>query len=154
MLHSQQYTIAVVKRWRIAHRLFFWLALNIALISAFSPHRWRCKDFFKEISSRSDKLISVAFFPRPGINPTAAIPLFIGTTWDTGDWNSTMVKKRKEKKEKEDKTNRKNFALAEVWAHNLCVQSWVFYPLDLGAQPGYCRVSYGKQRSFVSEHGL
>ena len=34
---------------------------HLVLIIVFLPHRWCCKDFFIAISSRSDKLISLAF---------------------------------------------------------------------------------------------
>ena len=126
------FSIFQVWSWNV---VFFGLALNIALISVFSPHRWRCKDFFIEMSSRSDKLISIAFFPRPGINPTARdAPLFRGTTWDTllteiVPWSRKGRRRMKKKK----KANRKNhFVMAGVWTHDLCLQSRVFYPLDHG----------------------
>ena len=48
---------------------------KIALISVFLPRRWQCKDFFIEISSYSDDLISIAFFPWQGVDPTIVLHL-------------------------------------------------------------------------------
>ena len=76
------------------------LAQNITLISVFLPHIWRCWNFLIEISSHSDKLISIAFFQWLEDNPTGMLHLKEvphGTHHNNGEENEEEEKKPTEK---------------------------------------------------------
>ena len=89
-------------------------AKNIALISVLAP-QMALLGFFHRVSSCSDKLIYIAFFPWLGVDPTEVLHLKEGPHGTHHHLNITMVKKMKKKKRK---ANRKiHFAMARIRTH-------------------------------------
>ena len=84
--------------------------------------------FFIEISAHYGMLISMAFFPWLGVDPTLVLLLKEGPH-RTHQWLNKMKKKEEEK----EKNQKNHFPL--IWTHKFCLQSWALYPLDHGSLP-------------------
>ena len=89
-------------------------------------------EFFKEISSCSDKLISIAIFQWLVVDPTVMLQV----KGILHQLNRTMVKKKNKKKEEEEKSQQtSHFAMVGFEPTNSVSRAELLCPLDPGAQP-------------------